>query len=274
MLEFSSQVDHSLSNWSSPRVPAPNDANPNTTKGSGFRNSVNRAMFYTQCPFKTSYVAHTTNYTAGHDFSVKIQWIQTLWDQQKLDRPEDAAAFFHCLTPSFSAVVRLSTNRKRALALQDALDERETRLRESYRPWRSYPVVTAWMAQMAELAGSYSMLWIHGPPNLAKSPFAASLYDRPCIFEGLPNWTMYDPEHHNCIIFDDTPGIESYIMDHKRIFQSASRCCNVNCTAGMTCALQIMTVQKSIIIISNSAPVSEWIRARSYILHVLEPMYD
>lgn len=273
-LEFFSKVDHSLGCWKSEFVPMPDDAQPNKATGSGYRIAVDRGHFYCQCPWKNSYVAHITNYHAGSNFSVRIQWIQSLWDQSKMDRPEDCAAHYNCLTPNFASVVRLSQNRKRAMQMQKELDDREEKLRKTYTPYKDYEEVFRWMHQMQELKGSYEFLWIWGPPKMAKSPFAAQLYPNPCIFEGLPNWTNYDPVRHNCIIFDDMPNVEGYILDHKRIFQSASRNCNVNCTAGMTCALQIMTVQKPIIIISNSAPFSSWIIDRCFQLHVKSKMYE
>lgn len=257
-LEFFKQVDHDSDNWfvhkNGDVIKC--DVRANTATGTGFRAACDRGHFYVACAYKEDKGEVFTNYQPGLDYLVRTNWCHQLWQKGKIadDQIEDCAAFYKCLTKSFQDAIRVINKWHR----EQAVD----RLRVKRRKWvadQLKPVVPPddqqykdWLAQYDERKVRYKFLWLWSPEGgkFGKSKFIQKSF-KTFTHDTKINWTGYDPEVHDCILFDDIPQMGDYVYANKVLFQGLADEFTINASATNCHAERLYCAEKKIVICAN-----------------------
>ena len=270
-LEFKKRVDHSADGWKLWNV-AP-DIRPNTVSGTGFATAVRRGSFYVANEYKHSFRSHVMNFYPAADYSVKTQWLIDQWSQGKIRDAVQCAGKYRCLTQPFKQLVTMSQGQQTSLDRQEFITERRARLFAQARPFKRYPEVDAFMEQFKKDKFRYSFLWLWGVSKLGKTELAKSLEPQLWHHRNSINWADYNSSEHNSIIFDDCPEIETYITNHKMLFQ-ASEVTTVNTSRTNCYALEVDTIAKRITVCANHPPFTTWVLANAHVLNITEETWE
>jgi hypothetical protein len=250
-------------------VAVPSDCQSNTTSGSGYRPAANRGHFYVQCRYKNTHIAQINNYEAGHDFSVKTEWMKTLWDQQKIDddRILPGAGFYRCCTPALEGLVRHSVSKRRMEVKAEKRVQRINQLAAMKNPHRTYSIIEAWREQYNKIDFRYKFLILWGPTRTGKTELARSLFDSPFEHRDSVCWTGYDEDKHDGILFDDVKLVYSYVSENRSLYQAGGWVC-VHTSPTNQNAIDIDVTQKPIVITTNAQPLGDWILGNAYVVHI------
>lgn len=245
----------------------------NTSKGAATAVSCQRGMFYVETEFKTTHIKSDTNYYAGHDYAVKQKWIMDLYQTNKCKRALEAMAHYSCLTPAGEAQVRMSDSRRMKDAKSEALKERQAYLQTTYSPFGSlYDVEQVWLPQYEHVKDRYDFLVVFGRSKTGKTNYCRSLFKNPFLHRDSVCWNGYDPDLHDCVIFDDVKSVYKYVNENRALFQAGS---SVMVQTSLTniFAISIDCTQKPLIITTNTEPTGDWILANSVCIPVGDPLW-
>ena len=261
--------------YEGPYESAVSDCQPNAITGSGYRPAADRGHFYVQCRYKNTHIAECNNYEAGKDFIVKTQWIQTYWQQQKIDDDKilPGAGFYRCCTPALEAMVRHSLSKRRVELKAAKREERTQVLRGMKRPHKRFPEIEAWKEQYNHVNFRYKFLILWGPTRMGKTELARSYFQNPYEHRDSICWNDYDADLHDVIIFDDVKLVYKYISDNRSLFQAGSWV-TVQTSATNVFAMEIDVTQKPIIVTSNSEPQGEWILGNAVNIQIDTPTFE
>lgn len=266
-VEFNKRIDNLVALWLLFGV-TPN-VQPNTTSGSGFNVAVRRGSFYVANEYKKGFQSHIMNFAPCMHYSVRTQWVIDQWSQEKLRDPVECAGRYNCLTQPFKSLVTMSQGAKTNLARREFMADRELALAQTQKPFKRFEMLDAFLAQFTTVQRRYQFMWIWGDSKLGKTELAKSLTVDNWHHRNSIDWQGYDPLIHKAVIFDDVAEPEQYIMHHKMLFQ-ANVVSTVNCSKTNCFAVPIDTVEKMLIVCSNTAPYTDWVCQNSFVLHITE----
>ena len=251
----------------------PSDCQSNSKTGSSFRPAANQGHFYVQCRYKNTHIAKRNNYGAGKEFSVKTDWVQKLWQQQKIhdDQVLACAGYYRCCTAAFESLVRFSCNKRRVEMKAEKRKERVATLNAMKTPHKQYPRIDDWLEQYKEVAFRYNFLILWGPSKMGKTELARSYFQNPFEHRDAVCWAGYDEDKHDVIIFDDVKMIYKYISENRALFR-AGGLATVQTSATNMHAMDVDVTQKPIIVTTNERPIERatWIEANSVQLEIYE----
>jgi len=271
-LEFQHKVDHSSWTWEICKTKP--DARPNTTSGSGFSQAVKRGSFYVANEFKKSFRSHAMNYypagcDPGASYSVKTQWVIDQWSQNKLRDAVLCAATYKCLTPPFKAMVSMSENVAKSSARKQATLDHQQAFEAMKLPFCIVPEWDDFTTQFKHFQKRYHFMWFWGPSQTGKTEFVLSQFHPDTIFvmKGGINFTNYNPDKHDAILFDDCPNIEDFILAKRALFQAGSIDNQVGNSATNCYAMEVDTLGKKLIVCANTGPSDPWTLANCFVKH-------
>lgn len=269
------EVNESASQEETYYESVPSDCQSNLITGSGYRPAADRGHFYVQCRYKNTHIAERNNYEAGKDFIVKTQWIQTWWQQQKVDDNKilPGAGFYRCCTPALEAMVRHSVTKRRVELKADKREQRMKVLMAMKRPHKKFPLIEAWREQYTHVNFRYKFLILWGPTRMGKTELARSFFSNPYEQRDSTCWNEYDADKHDAIIFDDVKFVYKYISDNRSLFQ-AGGWVTVQTSATNMFAMEIDVTQKPIIVTTNAEPTGDWILGNSISMKVDTPTFE
>ena len=242
------------------------------------------------CVDKIGSVERVSNRQPFKDFSVNANWIMQLVQAQKLT----VSTARDLLVDTGSGVGRCF----RELDIMEAYHERrayrhayETAMLELAKtqvPFKTYPVVTEWLAQYSSALHRYKCLVLTGPSRMGKTAFARSLkevgteyLELNCSANTDPDLRSFRWSLHSLIIFDEiTP---SQVANQRKLFQASATPIDLGTSSTQMYSYKVYVHRKRMVFCSNNwqAAVSmlpheagEWVHANTFVLQVNEPMWD
>lgn len=248
------------------------DCQPNTTKGSGYYNAMHRGHFYVQCKHKLGHLYEFSDFVANQDFTIKPEWIMSLWRKEKLANPIESLTHYKCITPRLEQEIECWNNKQSNK--HEKLSKRRKILDGKMMPFKEFAIVEEWKEQYNDILYRYKFLIIFGPSDLGKTLYAMSLFKNPYRHKQVIDWSKYDDETHDCIIFDDIPNFYDWVIQNK-ITMQANDIITINTSTTMCYAKEIYLADKPMIALLNDPPPdnSEWIFANSVIFQLNETTY-
>ena len=282
-LEFWKQVDHGLDNWYCADDKC--DASPNTATGSGWRVACDRGHFYVACEFKKAKVRVVQNWYPLKDYLVRTNWVHVLWQQGKVEEEKvrDCAAYYKCLTKSFDDSLRVCRNWADEQRVAEKRTKRRKWTTENLGAWKpKLEAIKEWEQQYHTRKHRYDFLWLWSSDKntkFGKSKYIEAQY-KTFTHKGKINWTGYDDDIHNCILFDDVKDIESFVYENKIFFQGSCDDFTIGESATMMYARQLYCADKKIVICANNAPSlttkakqPTWLSGNCRVVECVSPLF-
>jgi len=238
--------------------------------------NVDRGHYYCQCPYKTSHIFQVNNKL----IKPAQKWLMDMWREDKIEKITQALAAEKLLTPQLTLQITAVENHKKKMRVQKALGERAERLKAQLKPFAPIPLVEEWKESFLKEELRYKFLALVGPSKMRKTEYAKSLFKNPYIHKDKLDWSEYDWEKNDCVIFDDINEpchIWKFVRLNKVLFQSSSMVSVQTSNTNMY-KLDICVVQTPMIICTNDKDLVEheshveWIKSNSVWVSVVKPI--
>jgi hypothetical protein len=205
-----------------------------------------------------------------------------MWTDDKVadNKIEDALQYWKLLTPYIEGRIRSNKHAKKKLRLKKMMAERESKL-DAIKEFMTVPEVEEWKKQFLKVLRRYKFLVLHGKSRTRKTEFAKWLFKTYHHHKDKIDWSPYDWEEHECVIYDDVSAPDNvwkYVIKNKMMFQSGGGLCPVNTSATNCYKIDICLADKPQIICTNiglldkdffvEAEHRDWIEANSVWINV------
>jgi len=249
----------------------------NTSRGAGYRTSCDCGHFYNQCEGKIGNGETRTNWYPCHDYVVKTQWVQTLWQKGKLEDPVRCAGLYKCLTPNLEAMYSRSEAQKVLVARDNFNMDYDEAIQATLVPFRELgrdiEAIRIWHDQYKQYLHRFYGLWLWGDSLIGKTKWINNFLPNAFWHDSGVNWKGYDPNEHTAIIFDDVPKMCNIIMDNKKLFQASGKV-SWGLSATNCYAITLDVRAKAMVVLVNFPPnVDGWIAKNFRVVHVADPMF-
>lgn len=275
--EHSKKMDRSLKSFYINGVKC--DARVCRATGSAYIPHRDRMHFYVICIFKNTHIASGSCYQPNKDYVVKLQWIKTLWQKGKVDRPIECAVYYLCITEPFRRDVALQMALSQSSKRKEHHERRERLLKKARTPYKKFAEIELWKSQY-EFFGSelplerYKFLYVHGASRLGKSKLVKSYFKNPFVCSQTVSWHKYSPDEHDGIIFNDISLLDRYIYDHHDLLQCAE-IQTINNSATGCYEKQLDIVDKPLIFTGEHALVPcPWVDVNCITCEITELTYE
>ena len=160
------------------------------------------------------------------DFPVNPEWVFGLAESQKMLYKDAHEELVRCSKACERRIHDLDCWHKheREMALQRAVEQRQMEIRSQLKPFPSWPLVDAWLADVALLAQARKrMMVLAGPSRTGKTEFVRQLFPPGCVLElncvGVEHvcLTGFDAAQHQCLLWDEAS--PKLVVQNRKIFQ-------------------------------------------------------
>jgi hypothetical protein len=237
---------------------------------------------------KIGYVLAASTLEAFKHYVVKDYWVTTLYMLGKISGSVAKDLFLRCVTRAEANIRQLEYVQQQRESIEDAREqlENEHLILRSQRPFRTLPVVVAWLQHFSVADSRYKFLVLDGPSQTGKTRFARSLSCPPSsVFyadcsSGPPDLRDFSRRTHKLIVMDEMS--PETAVSIKKVMQASNDGCVLGVSPTMQHAYKVNTFRTRIVVCTNTwasrmgsldRVQQEWLSANSYYVFVESPLY-